>query len=286
MNANPNKAIVNTMISTCLPFPFALPPPSIMTAEHFQKLAIGQSKLVLLGNDMIYVGRSFDLTPHRVAVTTIAIALEAPFELAIDDMQSFRLLRYAIIPARSFHHLKANGAVAFVYTEAVVEEHRLGQIYESASALAVRLIMQGENQAIVLTYAAQILTLLEICGPILSPRLEAALGATGSSPYDDGNIDRAAAIAGLRTQAFRRRVRTETGMTFGQYRMRARIHAVIRSIARGETLTSAAYDAGFSSSAHLSATVRRLFGLTASTLRRATIQIVTDKNEPKRDENI
>ena len=67
-------------------------------------------------------------------------------------------------------------------------------------------------------------------------------------------------------------------MTFGQHRMRARVHAAIRSLACGETLTDAAHEAGFSSSAHLSATVRYMFGLTPSTLKRTGVRIITDHN--------
>jgi AraC-like DNA-binding protein len=42
--------------------------------------------------------------------------------------------------------------------------------------------------------------------------------------------------------------------------------AVMRAVAAGATLTDAAHGAGFSSSAHLSTTFRRMFGLTASDL--------------------
>ena len=40
----------------------------------------------------------------------------------------------------------------------------------------------------------------------------------------------------------------------------------MRTIAAGCSLTEAAHDAGFSSSAHLSSTFKRMFGLTASDL--------------------
>jgi AraC-like DNA-binding protein len=42
--------------------------------------------------------------------------------------------------------------------------------------------------------------------------------------------------------------------------------AVMRSVASGCSLTQAAHAAGFSSSAHLSTTFKRMFGLTASDL--------------------
>lgn len=41
---------------------------------------------------------------------------------------------------------------------------------------------------------------------------------------------------------------------------------VMRALSAGETLTVAALDSGFSSSAHLSATFKAMFGLTPSSL--------------------
>ena len=40
----------------------------------------------------------------------------------------------------------------------------------------------------------------------------------------------------------------------------------LRVVSEGETLTTAAFEAGFSSSAHLSSTFRAMFGLTLSSL--------------------
>ena len=55
--------------------------------------------------------------------------------------------------------------------------------------------------------------------------------------------------------------------------------AVMRTIAAGGSLTEAAHAAGFASSAHLSSTFKRMFGLTASDL--LALGVAIDVSEDK-----
>ena len=248
-----------------------------MARARFQELADVQPTLVLAGSNLVYVGRALELSPHRIAVTTIALALEAPFELDLENTGSYRVSACAVIPARLVHHLRASGTMAFVYTGRFALDPS-GALHEEAAAVAARIARSENGPAQGLAHAAELVSLLGIAPPVVLPNISKALGATERSPYDIGTADRAAALAGLQTQAFRRSVLRQTGMTFGQHCMRARIHAAIRSLARGDTLTGAAHEAGFSSSAHLSTTVRRMFGLTPSTLKHTGVRIFTDQN--------
>lgn len=54
------------------------------------------------------------------------------------------------------------------------------------------------------------------------------------------------------------------GLPFRRYRLWRRMALVVRSIAQGRDLTAAALEAGFSSSAHLSSSFKRMFRLSAS----------------------
>lgn len=76
----------------------------------------------------------------------------------------------------------------------------------------------------------------------------------------------AAALACLSPSRFRARFGAELGLPFRRYRLWRRMAAVMRTVASGGTLTTAAHAAGFASSAHLSSTFKRMFGLTASDL--------------------
>lgn len=249
-----------------------------MTGKDFQETAGPRPTLVLLGADAVYVGPGLDLTPHRIAVATAAIALEAPFELALPENEPHRSMAVAIIPARTTHHLRARGPMAFVYADALSDGHADLTGSHQALARIARGIGEtdlGEDE--VRALSRDLLSALGVTQrPSSAPHIEAARSFADRHPLDVERARDAAAIAGLATQAFQRRVRKETGMTYGQHRMRARVNAVIRYLAAGRSLTSAAHETGFSSSAHLSATVRRMFGISPSTLLRVGVRIVTD----------
>ena len=59
----------------------------------------------------------------------------------------------------------------------------------------------------------------------------------------------------------------QTGLPFRSYLLWLRLTRAVAATAAGLTLTEAAHDAGFSDSAHLSRTFRRMFGVTAASIR-------------------
>ena len=75
-----------------------------------------------------------------------------------------------------------------------------------------------------------------------------------------------AAGAGLSPSRFAHRFTAATGVPFRRYRTWCRMAAVVRAATAGATLTRAALDAGFASSAHLSAAFRAMFGLSPTQL--------------------
>jgi len=58
------------------------------------------------------------------------------------------------------------------------------------------------------------------------------------------------------------------GMTFAAYRIYQRIMYVYSRMLRGASITEAALEAGFSSSAHFADVNRRVFGISASAITR------------------
>ncbi len=79
-----------------------------------------------------------------------------------------------------------------------------------------------------------------------------------------GRIQEAAELACLSPSRFRARFDAEVGLPFRRYRLWRRMALVMRAISEGKSLTAAALEAGFSSSAHLSSSFKRMFGLSAS----------------------
>jgi AraC-like DNA-binding protein len=76
----------------------------------------------------------------------------------------------------------------------------------------------------------------------------------------------AAAHVGLSTGRARHLFVEETGLPFKTYLLWRRLMRAAEIFSAGSSLTDAAHDAGFSDSAHLSRTFRRMFGITADSL--------------------
>lgn len=77
----------------------------------------------------------------------------------------------------------------------------------------------------------------------------------------------AAAHVGLSNGRARHLFVEQTGLPFRVYLLWLRLTKAVAAYAAGESLTGAAHAAGFSDSAHLSRTFRRMFGISADSLR-------------------
>ena len=249
--------------------------PSGVTDGRFQEGAALRPTLALSNENAVFVGPGLDLSPHRIAMTTIAIAIERPFLLAIPPQESFQRQSLAIIPAGVRHQLCADGAMAFVYTGridgAVAARARLDLLVARAKQIGDR----GLANVDVLVAFGQMLD--ELGRPPVnrpSQQIDTAAWGIANYPLDLARACDAASLAGLAPQRFRRLLKRETGLTFRQHRARARVGAVLRALGDGMSLTVAAHGAGFSSSAHLSAVFRDMFGIAPSTLLKNRTRIV------------
>jgi AraC-like DNA-binding protein len=95
-------------------------------------------------------------------------------------------------------------------------------------------------------------------------RIERVVLEIDKRPDAFGRLAEAAKLACLSPSRFRARFQAEVGLPFRRYRMWRRMAIVMRAVAQRGSLTNAAIEAGFSSSAHLSSAFKRMFGLSAS----------------------
>jgi AraC family transcriptional regulator len=84
------------------------------------------------------------------------------------------------------------------------------------------------------------------------------------------SLEDAAAHVGLSTGRARHLFVESTGLPFRTFLLWLRLSKAVELFAAGASLTDAAHGAGFSDSAHLSRTFRRMFGITADSLRMTT----------------
>jgi AraC-like DNA-binding protein len=81
------------------------------------------------------------------------------------------------------------------------------------------------------------------------------------------SLSDAAALVGLSQGRTRHLFVAQTGLSFRTYLLWLRLVRAVEMFADGASLTQAAHGAGFADSAHLSRTFRRMFGITADSLR-------------------
>lgn len=98
----------------------------------------------------------------------------------------------------------------------------------------------------------------------IDDRLRKAIAALAGTLDENTPIELAAAVAGLSPSRLMTLARAQLGTSLRVYRRWLRAFRVARDYAAGNSLTSAALAAGFSSSAHLSAAARAHFGIRPS----------------------
>lgn len=213
----------------------------------------------------LYVGPGLELSPHLNVATTIAVSLWQPFELRTwaksAGWSPWRSEVISVIPSETLHHLKSLGPMAFLYLDPLTDRRH---------PLPYAVLMRGRER---LRLAPPRTGLDEAFGVFgLRPqsprdsRIARVVREIDRKPDAFGRVQDAAALACLSPSRFRARFDAELGLPFRRYRLWRRMAAVMRTIAAGGSLTEAAHAAGFSSSAHLSSTFKRMFGLKASDL--------------------
>jgi AraC-like DNA-binding protein len=223
-------------------------------------------RIIVRGAQAAYIGPGLALAPHRNAVATIAIGLEGPFQLALADrgrdLGPSQSHAAAFIAPCAHHHLQSEGALAFVYLD---------------PAIGVRIGAAAMSQQALRTYASDWIaralndkeTSCALEAAPLEPRdrrIAQALQVLAAEPDLYRSIGALAAHCGLSASRFQALLRLQTGVPFRRHRLWRRMALVLRALSAGATLTAAAQDAGFASSAHFSVAFRRMFGLAPSRL--------------------
>jgi len=228
------------------------------------------ARISMSGARVAYVGPGLDLTPHRNAAATIAVALETPFTLEAPLGTEPRDTWIALIPPNTHHHLLASGAMAFVYLDALSDDHRHLQTLD----------LSASHTAVARTAATPGWGVEALCDALgvparapVDPRVARAARLLDASPEAFTRVAELASRVGLSPSRFQALFTEGVGLPFRRYRLWRRMALVARMVGDGQTLTEAAHGAGFSSSAHLSAAFREMFGLALSQLLSTEVQI-------------
>lgn len=235
------------------------------------------ARLYAWGARVLYIGPALNLTAHRNAVAVLVLGLDGPFESAAapgDPASAWAGRRALLIQPDALHHLHADaGRMAFLYLDPMSRD--LAQLAAGFDAPALIALLRGlADGARDWPDVRRELTMRLGAGDAaVDPRVRAALADLHADPAARLSLDDLAASAGLSGSRLRRLFRAATGVTVRRYRVWIAMGAAARAIAAGESLTTAALDAGFSSSAHFSAAFREMFGLEPSRLSRGRLTL-------------
>ena len=241
-----------------------------LRADKASSDASARPHVFLLRTRAAYLGPSLDLAPHRNAVATLAIGLDAPFRLALADGGAHEHCA-ALIAAGARHHLRSTGRMAFLYLDPLSRDH------DRLSGIDWRMPPECFTAAIARIAGAPTIGRLEEALARLgigerAPKDRAVADAVAlleANPAHGWRVAELARAANLSVPRFQHRFADAMGLPFRRYRLWARLRLAVRRMAEGASLTTAAMDAGFASSAHLSTAFRAMFGIAPSRLKQA-----------------
>lgn len=224
---------------------------------------------------------SSDVEPHSHHALQITLSLEGAFELTTDSAAVRGPA--AIVAPDVLHQFNGHGIVAFLFVEPEsalgrsLATHLLGDAplaaIDSASAAsaipALRDAFDDEADDRIERMARD--CLIALSGTAM-PRLPDERVAT-MIDFARRNLDLPislqAAAAHVRLSAGRAShlFVEHSGLPFKSYVLWLRLRKAVEAYSGGANLTEAAHASGFSDSAHLSRTFKRMFGITAASLR-------------------
>ena len=240
-------------------------------------------RLVLDAGRAVYVGQAPTTTMHAHHALQVCVSLGGTFRLRSKD-EPWRRLEGAIVHSDEPHQLDGTDAdVAMLYLDPETSQaravarlepragiqrirgRRLERLRRAASALTSGHVEPRGVQSLVDSLTEN--PAPSGSTPTLDPRvgrvIEILLG------LNDRRIALSdlARMIGLSASRTAHLFRAEIGLPFRRYLLWLRLADAVDEIAGGASLTEAAHEAGFSDSAHLARTFRRMFGITPSGLR-------------------
>lgn len=220
---------------------------------------------------------------HAHHAIQITIGLGGWFKLATSDT-SVRGDAVAVA-ADARHVFEAEGLMAFLFIEPESRQGRAiaGRFFKHGELVAIPPEAFGDfRERIMKAHSAprrDDATLINL-GRDLVARLSADAAAEQPDPrvrkvmaWAAQQIDApvgledAVAVSGLSASRLRHLFVEQTGLPFKTYLLWLRLTRAVESFAAGASLTQAAHQAGFSDSAHLSRTFRRMFGIPPASLK-------------------
>jgi len=184
-----------------------------------------------------------------------------------------------MIPSGVPHTVDTHGEAVLVFlydcTTGAARQIRKTQCISEACCKHVAMLYaaldQERSKPSYCRFEMQLLSQLGIAGsssPISDDRIASAMAYIRAAAGERLSLQTVADAVHLSAGRLSHLFKEQAGMTFAAYLIYQRIVAVYTEILRGKSITQAAIDAGFSSSAHFADVNRRIFGISASSITR------------------
>lgn len=240
-------------------------------------------RLMSWGMPLLYTGPAFELPAHRKGVGLLCAGLDGALDVSVGEAgQDRRRLScdLAYVEPGVTHHITFQaGTIACLYVDpesglarsiiAAMRSEGAG-LHSTHHRRSAVLDALGDDRPVVRRdRLGQLLGLTSAISAWPDPRLRAVRDAVLSDPSEPHGVKALTRRSGLSESRLRHAFRDAAGLPLKRFRLWARMGSALRLIGQGSSLTAAAHEAGFSSSAHFSSAYRAMFGIKPSLVVRA-----------------
>ena len=219
-----------------------------------------------------YSGHSSDNSPHRHAAIQLVFSPNRSVCVVGEDGEKF-FGRTVIIQPMVEHRLIATDLMRVLYLEP--QTPLAFRVMDDINAGQIRIVEDpdflGFDPELSLTdWVRKLSDLVPKNNAALDPRLLETLQYLSENPHEM-QIAQVAKKMGLSDSRLRALARHHLGFPLSTWILWRKLDRAARALHDGETLVDAALLGGFSDQAHLSRTMRRMFGITPRTVQRLTL---------------
>lgn len=249
------------------------------------KVIAGIGRVLLWSGGSLWIGRSAGrVLAHAHHAIQISLGLSGRLRLRSAADGEWHSYAGAIVLPHQRHQFDGEGAsVAQVFVEPETAQGRAllrqyaaapinglpGETIEALVAPLRDAFAAGAANEVLIAASQHLVAQLfasEQAAPSIDARITRAIRYLRSRLSDPITLSEVAAVAHLSPSRFRHLFVEQTGMSLRTYLLWARVEAAVGAAMGGMSWTDAAHDCGFTDSAHLSRTCRRMFGLAPTML--------------------
>lgn len=231
----------------------------------------------------LYLGAPLNATTHASHAYKVYVALRGEFQLFMDDPRKGHCCRAAIVAPDQPHRIDGRRAVIslFYLVPETPEGQRVSRLLygkkasapsESTIATLMPRLRQYLDQGCSVEEAAEVCdylfnNLLPGCRNLkahFEPRVAGAIEYLNYDLEHRVTIAEIASAVALSPSRLEHLFAEEVGIPISRYLLSLRVRKALKGMAAGNPLTQVAQEVGFSDSAHLSRTFRRMIGIAPS----------------------